>query len=64
MLDQDRYYLNSNAYHDNLFPLMQGVKVASISRTGVKETEVILSTDFEEQEKIGEHLSSLDNNIG
>ena len=57
------YYLNSNAYHDNLFPLMQGVKVASISRTGVKETEVILSTDFEEQEKIGEHLSSLDNMI-
>lgn len=57
------YYLNSNAYHDNLFPLMQGVKVTSISRTGVKETEVILSTNFEEQEKIGEHLSSLDNMI-
>lgn len=57
------YYLNSNAYHDNLFPLMQGVKVTSISRTGVKETEVILSTEFDEQEKIGEHLSSLDDMI-
>lgn len=57
------YYLNSNAYHDNLFPLMQGVKVTSISRTGVKETEVILSTEFDEQEKIGEHLSTLDDMI-
>lgn len=57
------YYLNSNAYHDNLFPLMQGVKVTSISRTGVKETEVILSTEFDEQEMIGEHLSSLDDMI-
>jgi type I restriction enzyme S subunit len=57
------YYLNSNAYHDNLFPLMQGVKVTSISRTGVKETEVILSTEFDEQEKIGKHLSSLDDMI-
>lgn len=54
------YYINSNAYHDNLFPLMQGVKVTSISRTGIKETDVILSTEFDEQEKIGKHLSSLD----
>lgn len=54
------YYLNSNAYHDKLFPLMQGVKVTSISRTGVKETEVVFSTEFDEQEKIGKHLSSLD----
>lgn len=57
------YYLNSHKYHNNLFPLMQGVKVTSISRTGVKETEVILSTEFDEQEKIGKHLSSLDNMI-
>lgn len=57
------YYLNSNAYHNSLFPLMQGSKVTSISRTGVKETEVILSTEFDEQEKIGEHLSSLDDMI-
>ena len=57
------YYLNSNAYHDNLFPLMQGVKVTSISRTGIKETDVILSTEFDEQEKISKYLSSLDEMI-
>lgn len=57
------YYLNSNAYHDKLLPLMQGVKVTSISRTGIKNTDVILSDEFEEQAKIGEFLSSLDDMI-
>lgn len=57
------YYLNSNAYHDNLFPLMQGVKVTSISRTGVKETNVVLSAELDEQEKIGNYLSSIDEMI-
>lgn len=57
------YYLNSNAYHDRLLPLMQGVKVTSISKTGIKETDVILSDEFEEQAKIGEFLSSLDDMI-
>ncbi|MDD3052746.1 MAG: restriction endonuclease subunit S, partial [Candidatus Cloacimonetes bacterium] len=57
------YYLNSNAYHDRLLPLMQGVKVTSISRTGIKETDVILSEEFEEQAKIGDFLSTLDDTI-
>lgn len=57
------YYLNSKAYHDKLLPLMQGVKVTSISKTGIKDTEVILSNEFEEQEKIGKFLSSLDEMI-
>ncbi len=57
------YYLNSNAYHDRLLPLMQGVKVTSISKTGIKDTNVTLSDEFEEQSKIGEFLSSLDNMI-
>lgn len=57
------YYLNSNAYHDRLLPLMQGVKVTSISKTGIKDTDVILSDEFEEQAKIGEFLSSLDDRI-
>jgi len=57
------YYLNSNAYHDRLLPLMQGVKVTSISRTGIKDTDVILSEEFEEQSKIGDFLSTLDDTI-
>lgn len=54
------YYLNSNAYHDGLLPLMQGVKVTSISRTGIRDTDLILSDEIEEQAKIGKFLSSLD----
>lgn len=57
------YYLNSKAYHDKLLPLMQGVKVTSISKTGIKHTDVILSNEFEEQEKIGKFLSLLDDMI-
>ncbi|CUH97171.1 hypothetical protein P22_3297 [Propionispora sp. 2/2-37] len=57
------YYLNSNAYHDRLLPLMQGVKVTSISKTGIKDTDVIISGEFEEQAKIGDFLSSLDDMI-
>ena len=57
------YYLNSNAYHDKLLPLMQGVKVTSISRTAIKDTDVMISEEFSEQAKIGEFLSSLDNMI-
>lgn len=57
------YYFNSSAYHDKLFILMQGVKVTSISRTGVKDTDVVLATEYDEQEKIGKYFSSLDNMI-
>jgi len=57
------YYLNSNSYHDKLLPLMQGVKVTSISRTAIKDTDLIISQEFEEQSKIGDFLSSLDDKI-
>ncbi|UTW70399.1 hypothetical protein KHA80_07865 [Anaerobacillus sp. HL2] len=45
------YYLNSSAYHDKLLPLMQGKKVTSISRTAIKDTDVMLSDEFSEQAK-------------
>lgn len=57
------YYLNSDAYHQKLLPLMQGVKVIAISKSGVKGTEIIVSSDFKEQEKIGIFLSHLDEKI-
>lgn len=57
------YYLNSTVYHERLLPLMQGVKVTSISKTGIKDTDVIISQEFKEQEKIGYFLSSLDDKI-
>lgn len=57
------YYLNSNAYHRELLPLMQGVKVTSISRSGVKDTDIIVSEEYDEQKKIGQYLFALDEKI-
>lgn len=57
------YYLNSDAYHDQLLPLMQGTKVSSISRSALDETYVIYPKSKEEQEQIGILFSDLDNLI-
>ena len=57
------YYLNANAYHRELLPLMQGVKVKSISRSGVKDTDIIVSEEYDEQKKIGQYLFALDEKI-
>ena len=57
------YYLNANAYHRELLPLMQGVKVTSISRSGVKDTDIIVSEEYDEQKKIGQYLFTLDEKI-
>lgn len=57
------YYLNSDAYHHKLLPLMQGVKVIAISKTGIRGTELVLTNDYQEQEKIGVFLSLLDEKI-
>lgn len=54
------YYLNSGKYHDNLLPLMQGVKVTSISKSGLNETSVIYPKSKKEQALIGKFLSALD----
>ena len=57
------YYLNSEAYHHKLLPLMQGVKVISVSKTGIKGTEVVLSSEYEEQKKVGDFLFFIDEKI-
>lgn len=54
------YYLNSEAYHHKLLPLMQGVKVIAISKSGIQGTELLLSQDYAEQEKIGNFLFEID----
>lgn len=54
------YYLNSNSYHHQLLPLMQGIKVLSLSRANVQKTTVRYPQDTEEQEKIAECLRSID----
>lgn len=57
------YYLNSEAYHHKLLPLMQGVKVIAISKSGIQGTELCLSQDYDEQKKIGEFFFAIDEKI-
>ena len=57
------YYLNSSAYHNQLIPLMQGIKVTSISKSAMQNTEIIYPKSVEEQGKIGAYFSTLDHLI-
>ena len=57
------YYLNSNAYHQQLWPLMQGIKVTSISKSAMKNTKIIYPKSVEEQGKIGTYFRNLDSLI-
>ncbi|MCR5100836.1 MAG: restriction endonuclease subunit S [Butyrivibrio sp.] len=57
------YYINSPAYHNQLKPLMQGIKVTSISRSALQDTDMIMPKSIDEQIKIGEYFSNLDNLI-
>ena len=56
------YYMNSPAYHYQLFPLMQGVKVLSISKSNIVGT-VIHYPDILQQTKITNLLSLIDKKI-
>lgn len=57
------YYLNSDAYHHQLLPLMQGIKVLSLSRTNVQKTMVCYPKSKAEQQLIADCFRSLDNLI-
>ena len=57
------YYMNSGAYHDQLLPLMQGIKVTSISKSAVKDTEISYPLEKSEQAAIGRFFIQLDNLI-
>ena len=57
------YYLNSDSYHNQLIPLMQGIKVTSISKSALRNTDIIYPESKEEQTKIGNYFQSLDNLI-
>lgn len=54
------YYLNSNAYHCQLLPMMQGIKVLSLSRANVKKTVLKLPKSTKEQKLIANYFIQLD----
>jgi type I restriction enzyme S subunit len=57
------YYINSQSYHSQLIPLMQGTKVSSLSRTNLSKTYVCYPSDSEEQANIGSFFKNLDDLI-
>lgn len=54
------YYINSPTYHKQLLPFMQGIKVTSIGRRNIADTVVYYPYDIEEQQKIADFLSTVD----
>ena len=57
------YYLNSVAYHNQLIPLMQGIKVTSISKSAMQDTDIVYPKSKEEQAMIGSYFQSIDHLI-
>ncbi len=57
------YYFNSPVYHNQLHPLMQGIKVTSISKSSIQNTDVYIPQSVAEQSKIGDVLSKIDSLI-
>ena len=54
------YYLNSGAYHNQLIPLMQGIKVTSVSKSAMQDTDIVYPKSVKEQAMIGNGFQSLD----
>ena len=57
------YYMNSASFHNQLLPLMQGIKVTSISKTALQNTDILYPKSTTEQADIGKYFSHLDNLI-
>ena len=53
------YYINSSAYHLQLYPYMQGIKVTSISKANIGKT-MIHFPSYNEQKKIVELFSLIE----
>lgn len=57
------YYLNSDAYHHQLLPIMQGIKVLSLGKTNVQKTMVCYPKSKVEQQLIADYFRNLDHLI-
>ncbi len=57
------YYMNSTAYHSQLLPLMQGIKVTSISKSTMQNTDIVYPKSVDEQKQIGDYFRNIDHLI-
>ena len=53
------YYINSDFYHKQILPLMQGTKVSSISKSNLQVTEISFPI-IDEQKQIGKFFQTID----
>lgn len=51
------FFMNSESFHNQLIPLIQGTKVSSISKSAIEDVIVRYPVDLKEQEKIGQVFS-------
>lgn len=56
------YYINSEAYHKKLIPLIQGIKVCSIGKKAIQNTTIAIPP-LEEQKAIASVLVKADKEI-
>lgn len=56
------YYMNSPAYHNQLIPLITGIKVSSISKSAISITNIAIPS-LPEQKAIADVLSAVDEEI-
>ena len=57
------YYLNSNVYHDQLLPHIQGTKISSISKKAISQTEISSPIYKNEQQSVASYFQHLDSLI-
>lgn len=57
------FYLNSESYRKQLKPLMQGIKVIALPKGSLSTTKVVYPRNIEEQRKIADCLSSMNDLI-
>lgn len=57
------YYLNSNCFHDQIVRLATGTKVYSIIKSNIVKTKLLIPASSQEQDKIAELFSSIDEKI-
>lgn len=57
------YYLNSNCFHDQIVRLATGTKVYSIIKSNIVKTKLLIPASSQEQNKIAELFSSIDEKI-
>ena len=56
------FFINSSSYHDQLLPLITGIKVSSVSKSAFRQTKMVVPP-LPEQRKIAAALSDVDEMI-